>query len=214
MEPGCPEWQYGGHPRRTEILPRQVASLVDRLARRATDTAESARDTRPSHRCLFRELTPAGFEHYAGHYRGERLPCLRLYEVGIGNDPRVGYPALEVGLAMAQFADWVGRGLGALDMGREVPQEMNDEDRLLFVVALAAHFFQRLLTIHPYADGNGHAARIGVWAILLRYGYWPRRFPVEPRPPQPTYGQAIIEHRDGDPEALEKLILGSIVGVP
>jgi len=211
MEPGCPEWEYDGHPRRQEVLLREIQALVTGLARGQIDSLGTTRDTRPSHARLFRELTPEGFPQYAGNYRGAPLRCLRFYEVVIGGDPRVGYPCGQVHAAMEQLADVVARGLGAIDAGRQLPG-MGEEDRLLFVVAFAAHVLQRLLTIHPYANGNGHAARLAVWAVLLRYGYWPKRFPIEPRPVQPSYVTAIVAHRNGDPEQLESFIFRSIEG--
>lgn len=146
-------------------------------------------------------MTPPGFTHYAGNYRGQPLACLQYYEVQVPGDPRVGDSPAEVQQAMAMLAAWIDPGLAVLDAGRELPRAVvSPPDRLLFVVAFAAIFFQRFLTVHPYANGNGHAARFGVWAILLRFGYWPKRFPIEPRPQQLTYAQAISAHRDGNPE--------------
>ncbi|NQY75014.1 MAG: Fic family protein, partial [Candidatus Margulisbacteria bacterium] len=64
----------------------------------------------------------------------------------------------------------------------------------LHPVAVAAEAHYRLVTIHPFIDGNGRTARLLMNMILLSYGY----------------PQAIIRKRDrlSYIEALEKAQLG------
>lgn len=75
------------------------------------------------------------------------------------------------------------------------------------VVALASRVFEALLRIHPYVNGNGHIARLIVWCILGRYGYWPLRWTIDPRPTFPEYTVAIKEYRSGNPDMLERMIM-------
>lgn len=211
MDPGCPSWEYEGHPKRPEVLRRETTAILAGLARRTIDCVASVSDTRPIHRRLFLELTPDGFDHYAGNYRGQQLHCLERAKVVVGEDPRVGCAPERVWFLIAALEDWIRPRFNALDAGQDTPRAILPEpERLLFVTAVAANFFQHFLTIHPYVNGNGHTARFAIWAILVRYGYWPKKFPIDPRPPHPNYTNAISAHRSGNPEPLETLILQSV----
>lgn len=212
LPPGCPAWEYQNIPGHDGVLRAQTAAVLASL-RGTLDAKGSAKDTRPIHLSLFRNLVPAGFDYYAGHYRGEAYACLRPYEVQVPADPRVGYPPAEVAFAMAEHASLLEEGFTALDLAAQIPKaQVSDADKLLYAVAFTCRAFVQFLTVHPYANGNGHAARFCVWAILGRYGYWPRRWPVEPRPPDPPYSDLIKRYRDGDREPLEAFVLKCIVG--
>jgi len=112
---------------------------------------------------------------------------------------------------MDTLARDISRGAAALDTAHGLPNaQVPPDQKLLYVVVFACRVFVEFLTIHPYADGNGHAARFVIWSLLGRYGYWPRRWTVDPRPPDPPYGTMIAEYRGGNPEPLEKYVLGCI----
>ena len=101
----CPKFDYSVHPRRQEVLVREVATIVAAFRRGQIDTSAAAEDTRPVHRRLFRELTAQGYEYFAGHYRGEDFRCLEYYEVKVLGDPRVGLPAATVGVNMEDLGN-------------------------------------------------------------------------------------------------------------
>jgi len=82
--------------------------------------------------------------------------------------------------------------------------------KILQTVAAACQIFKVFLTIHPYANGNGHAGRLILWSLLGRYNLWPVNWAVDPRPPEPTYTNAIKAHRDGDPRALIQFVLNNL----
>lgn len=207
----CPEFEYANHPGRRTILPARVADLLIRLRRRDLDGREVASDTRSGHRFLFESMTPDGHDYYAGHYRGEPFRCLEHYRVGIQGDARVGYPPHLVPGHMDEFANLVRAAIEALDSGHNVPGTTPGE-KLYFTVAVACRIFELLNRIHPYANGNGHAARLCIWAILGRYGYWPERWPIEPRPPDPPYTTLLVAYRNGNREPLEGYVLNCIAG--
>lgn len=46
-----------------------------------------------------------------------------------------------------------------------------DNDKRLHPVILAAEMHEKLVTIHPFIDGNGRTARLVMNLILLRYGF-------------------------------------------
>jgi hypothetical protein len=83
--------------------------------------------------------------------------------------------------------------------------------KLLHTVQVACRFFELVCRVHPYANGNGHAARFCIWAILARYGYFPVRWPIDPPPPDPPYTQLLLDYRAGNPLPLEQYLLGCLV---
>ena len=206
--PDCPAWEYDTHPQRGAILPLRVSQILVALGSGAMDTLHLATDTREVHRQMFEELVPAGCEYYAGHYRGEPFRCLRFYRVGIQADPRVGALPGSVAFRMRELSDEIRAGMIALD----VNVLLTPRERLRYILALTCHAFVIFLTVHPYVNGNGHAGRLIVWSIMGRYGHWPRRWPVEPRPSDPAYLQLIVQYRNGDPIPLERHLLQTLVG--
>jgi hypothetical protein len=89
-------------------------------------------------------------------------------------------------------------------------------DKLLNAVEVACEAMVQLFTVHPYANGNGHAGRFVLWALLLRYGYAPRPpvWPVEPSPVPPErqrYSELVKRYRDGHREDLVAAVLEGLV---
>jgi fido (protein-threonine AMPylation protein) len=208
----CPAWEYNNHPRRGEVLARRQKEVLVDLGRHHFNTVEIAVNTRPVHRRLFFELTPPNHEYYAGHYRGESYRCLYEYQVMVHGDPRVGSDPAVVAAELKQIERVIRDGLAVLDANRNVPDaHVSKAQKLLHVVVLACRVFEVFLRIHPYANGNGHAARFLIWSLLSRYGYWPKGWPIEPRPPDPPYTQLITEYRNGNWEPLEEFVLNTVV---
>jgi fido (protein-threonine AMPylation protein) len=201
----CPNWEYNDHPNQP-TLRQHIASVLIDLRSGDLDTLGVATDTRPKHRKLFYALTPVGCDYFAGHYRGENYRCLQFYSVGIASDPRVGVQPSAVAYHMGQLSDHIRAALMALDANALLAPK----DRARLVIALACSVFVNFLTIHPYANGNGHVGRLIIWCILARYGLWPQQWTVEPRPPDPPYTDMITEYRNGNPNPLEFYLLGML----
>jgi hypothetical protein len=209
----CPEWEYANHPQRSSILPIRVREVLVDLRRGRVNSRDSSRDTRSVHHRIFVELTPTGFEYFAGHYRGEDFPCLRDCRVGIASDPRVGSAPDLIHQQMQVVANVVDRELASLDAAHQAPNAVIDPAlKILNAVIVACRIQEMVFRIHPYKNGNGHMARFVIWSVCGRYGYWPKRWIVEPRPPDPPYTQLIVEYRNGNPEPLEQFVLQSILG--
>jgi fido (protein-threonine AMPylation protein) len=200
--PDCPSWDYEKDPRRA-ILKTRAFEVIQSLRDGSTDLVSVAVDSRGVHRRLFLELAPPGCEYFAGHYRGERYRCLLYYRVTIPSDPRVGVSPAAVAFSLGELNSEIRAAFVALDSN----SLFTSAEKLRYIVALASRAFVAFLTIHPYANGNGHAARLIIWSILGRYGYWPERWTVEPRPPDPPYSELIVRHRNGQAEPLETYIL-------
>jgi hypothetical protein len=107
---------------------------------------------------------------------------------------------------MRELSSAIEQCLAALDAAKGAP-EFTPNQKLGNAICVAARVFEHFLCVHPYANGNGHAARLALIAILGRCGFWTTRFPIEPRPPDPPYGEAIVAYRNGDPLPLELYIL-------
>lgn len=157
------------------------------------------------HRYLFRGLTPKDYRYYAGNYRGT-IGALKAYDVMAGGDPRTGFPAVVVPFYMQQFEKLLQDALVKFD-ARLAANVDEMEDFLIVYVSILADFLVWFLDIHPYANGNGHMARLLIWALLGRLGAWPISWTVDKRP---NYVDAIKEYRDGNKDPLEEFILKSL----
>ena len=209
----CPTWEYANHPKREEILKQRSKDILVALDEQTLDFVESAADSRSIHSYLFSLLTPREEVYFAGHYRGEDFRCLKHYEVIIKGNPSVGFPASIVVEQMEELAKGIRKGMKLLDVTHQIPDtEISPEDKLLNTVIFACEVFYTVLWIHPYANGNGHAARFIISAILGRYGYWLARFPIHPRPNYPLYNEAIEAYSQGNRQVLEEYILRCIIG--
>ena len=201
----CPFWEYEQHPQREVVLQTQTASVLQHLRDRTLTTPAIAHDTRPVHFNLFAKLAPPEHPYYAGHYRGEPFRCLRYANVGVNDDPRVGVYATLVFHRTQHLCHYLNLGFTFLDkLHHAPPSDVPDEDKLLNTVAFACAIFDEFLRIHPYLNGNGHIARFLVWAILGRYGYWPERFPIEPRPDHVVYMTALLDYRNDNKDGWFK----------
>ncbi len=179
--PDCPPWEYANHPKRDQVLRVEVQKILGGLRSSKIPTEALTGDSRPIHGQVFSALTPSGYSYFAGHFRGENFRCLKFCPVTAGGDPRVGHAPQIVQATMNAFGYRARLAFSKID-GLSDPLA-----KFAYAIRLASNFFELFLRIHPYMNGNGHMARFIVWATLGRYGYWPERWPVEPRPPDPPY---------------------------
>jgi fido (protein-threonine AMPylation protein) len=206
----CPAWEYATAANYQNLLRPPTVNTIARLRSGQIETAAAAMDTRSTHGYLFADLTPTDCPYYAGHYRGEDFRCLRYYTVGIPADHRVGVSPGHVEPRMTALGTAINSALAAIDTAAQVPSAvLPTAEKLKYAITFACRAFVEILTTHPYANGNGHAARFLVWAIVGRYGYWPNAdlWPIDPRPPNPSYSQLIAEYRNGNRELLETYVL-------
>jgi fido (protein-threonine AMPylation protein) len=88
-----------------------------------------------------------------------------------------------------------------------LPKRELDPTRLATLAEIVAKFFERLLLVHPYANGNGHAARILVIALFGRFGYWLKRWSIHPRPLGASYLDSLRAYRRGATFELREYFL-------
>jgi Fic/DOC family len=208
----CPPFEYGNNSGADAALKRALVAFFQAL-RTATDEQKlrNAENTRAWHAAFFHELTPSGCEYYAGNYRGEDFFCLREYDVRIPVDPLVGAKPQVVALSMVRLREKLHEAAALLDL--EMHRHANplaSKEFLVKTVQVVAYFFVAFLTIHPYANGNGHMARLIIVLLLDRYGIRAPRFPIHPRPQDPPYSDAIYRYRRNDTKSLEILLLKSL----
>lgn len=203
-------WDYDDHPGRAKIKARCII-LGSNLISRSGDFLEKKsryKDTRRAHKYIFRLFTPPRYTYYAGNYRGSNHPILKSYNVCIPSDPKVGLIAPRVKQQMAvfdkQFEESMDRFSGLFASGKQSKAVL-----LVLLVEQLANYLVRFLTIHPYANGNGHMARLLVLAMLGRVGIAPAAWTLDDRPP---YDKAIFDYRRGNFKPLARVILECIVG--
>lgn len=202
----CPAWEYESIGGYQQILLDRSAELLLNFRTDRDQCATAAIESRPTHARLYLDLTPAKCPYFAGHFRGEEFRCLKHYTVGtLDGDPAVGYAPIDVQDAMRDLEKAIRQGLNSLD--QFVASGRSRVAGLIQIVRVAARIFELFLRIHPYANGNGHAARIFVCALLGRYGFWPSTWAIEPRTKDPRYIQSIKAYRTGRTEDLERFIL-------
>lgn len=207
----CPKWEYEDVPNYKIFLRRQIKNTLVQLRSGKIDTFINVQDTRPIHHHFFHKLTPTHFPYFSGNYRGEDFRCLKFYHVQVRSDPRVGTLPHAVRSSMTQLEHKIREGFAALDFANNLPNaRLPIKRKILYTTIFACRIFEAFLTIHPYANGNGHLGRFTIWCILGRYGFWPKKWPIDPRPEDP-YIQAIKEYRSGNPALLEQYVLQCIV---
>ena len=205
----CSSWEYGGHPARADVTSR-CANFLVQLRTKTEEFKSYPADTRQAHSYIFENVAPVACPEIIGNYRGSEIPCLKNYPVYVPMDRRVGTQPNLVKRQMSDLATHLNRAIQVFDKAwaaRKVPDD--DAVFLVKLVQIAAHFLQRFLTVHPYANGNGHMGRMIVWVLLGRFGYWPVKWPLDESPP---YYQALTDHRDGNTKPLTDFILLCIRG--
>lgn len=207
----CPSWEYKDHPNYPQLAGRCRGVLVS-LRTGGIQIDDGLKDTRPFHEVMFVGLTPKDCTYFAGHFRGEAFKCLQFYDVRIPGDDAVGTVSDYVAGDLANFtANILQAGLAASTAAFQLPNaHLPEEDKLMYLVQYASKVLVEFLRIHPYANGNGHVGRFLVWLLLARFGYWPKKWPLNTSPP---YHQLIFEYRQGKHDPLEEFILRSLTGV-
>jgi len=200
----CPAWEYKDVIGFEQILAARAAIVLRWVwTISQDDRVSNVIDTRTIHEKYFQSLTPVRYEYYAGHYRGEKYPCLVDYPVGIKGNSNVGHDAVTVPLEMMDFAQSVLDAIRRLDVAWSVNEAVFSKgNKIRRLAELVAALFSNFLEIHPYANGNGHMARLLAIAIFSRYGILLKKWPLHPRPPDPPYSNVIRDYQHGKTEDL------------
>lgn len=207
---GCPDWEYKDHPKRKKLLTKRQREILTALLAGTFDIHGITDDSRPVHRDLFEGLTPPKHGYYAGNYRGSNFHCLLQYEICIQGDPKVGVKASSVATAMQLFSAELRRAIERLDIQLvKLGVLISPAYRMAITAQLVCHAFVSYLTIHPFANGNGHVARVLMFSVLSRFNYYPEHWSIEPQPQFQNldYGQLIFEFRRGNRTPFETFLV-------
>jgi len=212
----CPNWEYNDIPDISQLLfDRANKILIEILSSDDDGKVSLCFDTRPKHETYFFELTPPNLPHFAGHYRGERYECLEGYRVHIPSDSRVGHDPADVLKNMDAFKRDIKKAVDDCDsIWRLDSSKFSEDEKLNRTIKLLVALFVYFLEIHPYANGNGHMARLILISLLSRYKIFLSQWLIEPKPRQlvagTSYSDCIKLHRDGQVRALEHFVLSCI----
>lgn len=156
----------GGKPLKDHFEAIGHAEAFDYLQKLASRKEITERDILKLHKLFYYRIEEAN----AGHYRKQNI-------IVTGTDFVFPAPS-ELRKLMAAFAE-------------EIPHLRAEKHPIEF----AAHLHTRLVTIHPFVDGNGRAARLLMNLALLQEGY-----PVTIIPPvlRSEYLAAVRESNTGE----------------
>jgi Fic family protein len=132
----------GGKPLKDHLEAIGHADAFDYLQKLVHRAEITERDIRKLHKLFYHRVDEAN----AGHYRRQNI-------IVTGTDFVFPSPS-ELKALMAAFAE-------------EIPRVRTEKHPIEF----AAHLHAQLVTIHPFVDGNGRAARLLMNLALLREGY-------------------------------------------
>lgn len=210
--PDCPEWEYKHHALYPE-LPGRCAALLTDLRTGLMPVRPIPRDTRNCHSRMFSGITPENCAYYAGQYRGSLHRCLRFYECGIASDPRVGTDPGSVWADLKCLDEIITAGFEALDQAFAMPDAvLSPDEKAYYLIVFVCRILVEFMRVHPYANGNGHMGRLIVTSILGAYGIWPKKWPLNDRPPDPPYSALLSLYRDDVTEPLEKFVMHCVIG--
>jgi Fic family protein len=86
-----------------------------------------------------------------------------------------------------------------------------EQRELVHPVELAAEMHERIVTIHPFLDGNGRISRLVMNLILLQHGYPIANIPGDIESRLVYYGALESANLDGGKESFILLIGGFVL---
>ncbi len=172
-------------------LKANLTQLLDEIAtsshRRIKPTIEAAKHWQA---LAMRDLEVPD-ARFIGAFRGE--PGLEHIAVRVGTN--YGVDPADVGEALKQFELKLQMLVAELDEILPPGQKLNS-DQLSAIIDLCAWAHSEWIRIHPFANGNGRAARLWANSLAMRYGL-PPFIRLRPRP-NASYGQAGAKAMQGD----------------
>jgi fido (protein-threonine AMPylation protein) len=206
----CPEeWNYDAHPQYSEQLIDQKLKpiLIKLKSGTASDIKAICFDSRPIHGQIFSDLTPVGMPYFAGNYRGtEGYECLKRDVKIFG---KKGAPWQRVAAEMYKHHELHQKAVHSLIIKHSAGYFVDPRKFLFNCALVAAVFLEHFYRIHPYADGNGHAGRVSVWALMGLFGYWMKHWKFTERPPE--IDEAIADFQNTrNPHKLVNVLLKGI----
>lgn len=188
-------WDYEEHKNR-QLVTKACHDLQVRVAKDLEEIKKVKQDTRAFHLEMFNSVTPADKTAFAGNYRGSEFQYLKNYNVSIGNHQ--GTLASQVAETMHDFHLLFVKSLKQFN---QKSLELSKETKLVVYSRLISHFVVAFLSIHPYANGNGHISRLIAWALFCYKGFNIQNWDLDKRPDQP-FDSFIAMYQQGHQDAM------------
>jgi hypothetical protein len=154
-----PNWDEDS-PQLRQTLTQVLSEIVLAAQRREYPTLAHARHWQSF---AMKDLTVPD-SRFLGVFRGE--PGLEQVQVRVG--ARYGVVAAEVAVSLEHFERKLHALIAELDSMLPAGQEP-DADQLAAIVDLCAWVHAEWVRIHPFANGNGHTARLWANCLAMRY---------------------------------------------
>lgn len=200
-------WEYEEHQNRASVT-NKCREIQSRLIS-CRDSRESVlSDTRPYHKNIFSDVVPNEYKGFAGSYRGSEYFYLKNLPIQIGGYRPDGSYVLAhqgdnpevVGLEMDKFHFRLQLDLQVFE--EAVKRFSNEPQKKLIVLAsLLSKYIIKFLSIHPYANGNGHISRLLGWVVFVIKGFNIAGWDLDTRPAQP-FDSYIKRYQAGDERAM------------
>lgn len=188
-------WDYELHKNR-DFVTKACHELQQRFTKDFKEIEKTLSDTRSFHLEIFQQVTTPNQIGFAGNYRGSHFSYLKSYNVCIGSHN--GTEASQVEQTMLSFHTFF---VENIDKFNNKSASLNKEDRLVIYSRLISHFVVTFLSIHPYANGNGHISRLIAWAMFCYKGFNIHSWDLDKRPDQP-FDKFITMHQQGNKDAM------------
>lgn len=188
-------WDYEEHKNR-KLVTEACHKLKVRVADDVEEIEKVKQDTRFFHFEIFSSVTPANKAGFAGNYRGSHFEYLKSYNVSIGSHQ--GTDASQVEEIMSDFHLFF---IKSLNQFNQKSLELTKESKLVVYSRLISHFIVAFLSIHPYANGNGHMSRLIAWAMFCYKGFNIQNWDLDKRPDQP-FDSFIAMYQQGNKDAM------------
>ena len=189
----CSDWDYETHPEHKKL--RKACDRLTGMAKKWPRKFDRfGVDTRPGHRLLFKRFAPPACSCFAGTYRGSKTcPALEHYFCGV-RGTSVGMPPAYVEACMAMLNT---RCQNLLDMYAASVRVGTVSPAASFgmLIDVLCDILEGFFTVHPFANGNGHAGRMLVWVLLARHGFAPKSWSIDAKQP---YAKALDLYRAGN----------------
>lgn len=200
------DWEYENHSNRGYIA-KKCLKLQSGITKDPIKFDSTLKDTRDAHKFIFKDVTPVGYPKFAGYYRGSNIDYLKSYEVEIAG--YAGYPAGQVSMAMKEFHNnYLTEILRLRNEAKN--NKLSPADKLLFLSEIISDYMVTFLSIHPYANGNGHIGRLLVWMVFIKFKYQIQDWSIDIRPPQP-FDDLISMYRNQDKEPLMEYFIKILI---
>jgi fido (protein-threonine AMPylation protein) len=172
----APTWKPLQVPGYGQIMRARCDRLMEEILKDEDRRKVVLSNPRAIHRELFQGLTPDGYEHYAGSYRGSESNGLKGREVAgpslVDKHNRFQFlPAGQVAQKMTELLEFI--DFAVLNTPSEPEAKLGN-------LAKAFGYFG---AIHPFLDGNGHVQRALFAAMATAFKIpLSQRFSIHPRP--------------------------------